>query len=186
MTMESPLTAKELPGFLYAYELRTLKVPGTSYFKVGRTDNVPRRIGQWSNRELRKCPTKLTPECTSHVPTLRDIFPLKAPRRATGGLQRKPSAPGSLLPGAVKGGVDTRRMVPAVKRWERLVHLELADRAATLRAKEYDALAQPCPDCSATHKEIFSLKDGVGIRAYEKTVVDAINRWEGFIRAICD
>jgi hypothetical protein len=77
-------------------------------------------------------------------------------------------------------------MVPAVKRWERLVHLELADRAAALRAAEYSDLAQPCADCGTIHKEIFPLADGAGLAAYENVVVDAVGRWEAFIRAICD
>lgn len=70
MTMESRLTEKvghtcfddacscidiedlqESPGFIYAYELRDLQTVRTSYFKVGRRDNVPRRIGQWTNRK---------------------------------------------------------------------------------------------------------------------------------------
>lgn len=76
-------------------------------------------------------------------------------------------------------------MVPAVKRWERLVHLELADRAATLRAKQFDDLSKPCTDCGAIHKEIFPLADGGTLAAYESVVVDAIGRWEAFIRLIC-
>ncbi|WOO85242.1 uncharacterized protein LOC62_06G008743 [Vanrija pseudolonga] len=167
MTMESALTAKELPGFLYAYELRAKGGKGTAFFKVGRTDNVPRRIGQW------------TQQCQSHTPTLRDIFPLSG-----AALKRRPSGPGSLLPGAVKGGVQTARMVPAVKRWERLVHLELADRSASQRGDEYDELRKPCADCGTIHKEIFPLADD-GISTYEPVVVEVIERWEKFVRQIC-
>lgn len=174
--MESPLTTKDTPGFLYAYEIRSLSTPSTSYFKVGRSDNVPRRMGQW------------TKQC-GHIPTLRDVFPLRAPSarlaHAQGGgagLGRAPSILGSLLPGATKAGTDAARMVPAVKRWERLVHLELADRAATAKPKEYDALCVPCADCGAVHREIFPL-DG-GSRVYEQVVVDAVERWERFVRAI--
>ena len=43
---------QESPGFIYAYELRDLQTPTTSFFKVGRTDNVPRRMGEWANRML--------------------------------------------------------------------------------------------------------------------------------------
>ncbi|TXT10900.1 hypothetical protein VHUM_01651 [Vanrija humicola] len=167
MTMESALTAKELPGFLYAYELRAKGGQDTAYFKVGRTDNVPRRLGQW------------TQQCQSHTPTLRDIFPLSG-----AALSRRPSRPGSLLPGAVKGGVAAARMVPAVKRWERLVHLELADRSAAQRGDEYDELRTPCADCGATHKEIFALAND-GVSTYEHVVVEVIERWEKFVRQIC-
>ncbi|KAL1410409.1 hypothetical protein Q8F55_004420 [Vanrija albida] len=167
MTMESALTAKELPGFLYAYELRAKGGRDTAYFKVGRTDNVPRRIGQW------------TQQCQSHTPTLRDIFPLSG-----AALKRRPSGPGSLLPGAVKGGVEARRMVPAVKRWERLVHLELSDRSASQRGSDYDAVRQPCADCGTIHKEIFPLADD-GVSTYEEVVVEVIERWEKFVRKIC-
>lgn len=122
---------------------------------------------------------------------MRDIFPLKAPPSITAipggaGLHRQPSVAGSLLPGAVKAGVDNRRMVPAVKRWERLVHLELADRAAAQKSTEYDAILKPCTDCGAIHREIFPLEDARGLSTYEEIVVDAIGRWERFIRVICD
>ena len=29
-----------------------MNTPTTLYYKVGRTDNVPRRIGEWSSRKL--------------------------------------------------------------------------------------------------------------------------------------
>lgn len=167
--MESPLSAKDSPGFLYAYELRDLGGAATSFFKVGRSDNVPRRIGQWSK------------QCTSHAPTLRDVFPLKH-SAVVQGLGRAPSLLGSLLPGATRAGTDAARMVPAVKRWERLVHLELADRAANARPDEYDELCVACADCGAVHREIFPLEGDA--RVYERVVVDAVERWERFVRVI--
>lgn len=160
LTMEAPLSSKDAPGHLYAYELRSLSNARTAYIKVGRTDNVPRRLGQW------------TSQCTSHTPTLRDVFPLKS-------LGRQPSRLGSLLPGATKS-TDLSKMAPFVKRWERLVHLELADRAASARGKEYQTLLGKCTDCDTVHKEIFPLPEP---KAYE-TVVAAIERWEKFVRVI--
>lgn len=160
MTMESPLSSRDAAGHLYAYELRSLSSQRTAFVKVGRTDNVPRRIGQWSN------------QCTSHTPTLRDVFPLKT-------LSRQPSRLGSLLPGATKS-TDASRMVPFVKRWERLVHLELADRAASSRGAEYGTLLAKCADCGAVHKEIFPLAEP---NAYD-AVVQAVERWERFVRLI--
>ncbi|BEI95679.1 hypothetical protein CcaverHIS631_0106280 [Cutaneotrichosporon cavernicola] len=171
VTMDSPLTAKEAPGFIYAYELRTLSGGQTAYFKVGRSDNVPRRMGQWSA------------QC-GYVPTLRDVFPLKARAVSGAGVTRAPSILGTFLPGATKAGTDASRMIPAVKRWERLVHLELADRAAAARPKEYDALCKPCSDCGTVHQEIFPLEGDPQV--YEHVVVDAIERWERFVRVITE
>jgi hypothetical protein len=54
------LMAQEAPGFLYAYELRDLQNPASSFFKVGRTDNVPRRIGEWTTRKSPMPPGPLT------------------------------------------------------------------------------------------------------------------------------
>jgi hypothetical protein len=169
--MDSPLTAKDSPGFIYAYELRTLGGTQTAYFKVGRSDNVPRRMGQWSA------------QC-GYVPTLRDVFPLKARAPSGAGVTRAPSILHTFLPGATKAGTDAARMIPAVKRWERLVHLELADRAAAARPKEYEALCKPCSDCGTVHREIFPLQGDPQV--YERTVVDAIERWERFVRAITE
>ncbi|GMK54693.1 hypothetical protein CspeluHIS016_0112790 [Cutaneotrichosporon spelunceum] len=171
VTMDSPLTAKETPGFIYAYELRTLSSGQTAYFKVGRSDNVPRRMGQWSA------------QC-GYVPTLRDVFPLKARAPSGAGVARAPSIIGTFLPGATKAGTDAARMIPAVKRWERLVHLELADRAVAARPKEYEALCKPCSDCGAVHQEIFPLRSDP--KVYEQVVVDVIERWERFVRAITE
>jgi hypothetical protein len=58
---------QDLPGFLYAYELRgvyrlrysqepganplDLQTSRVSYYKIGRTDNVPRRMSEWSSRQ---------------------------------------------------------------------------------------------------------------------------------------
>ncbi|KLT42212.1 DUF1766-domain-containing protein [Cutaneotrichosporon oleaginosum] len=171
VTMDSPLTAKEMPGFLYAYELRTRSGAQTAYFKVGRSDNVPRRMGQWSA------------QC-GYIPTLRDVFPLKARAPTGSGLARAPSIMHTFIPGATKAGTDAARMVPAVKRWERLVHLELADRAAASRPKEYEALSKPCSDCGMVHQEIFPLEGDP--RIYERLVVDVIERWERFVRVITE
>ncbi|KAL7424776.1 hypothetical protein Q5752_000460 [Cryptotrichosporon argae] len=165
VTMESALTGKDQPGFLYVYELRDLGNERTAFFKVGRTDNVPRRIGQW------------TKQCTSHTPTLRDVFPLRAPARP---LARQPSVSTSLLPGAVSAGTTARRMAPYAKRWERLVHLELADRASAADPAAVRRLGAPCADCGKGHREIFPVcRDG----GYQ-LVVCVVERWERYVRTI--
>lgn len=51
LTMETSLTEKECAGYIYAYELRDLQTVDVSFFKVGRTENVPRRLDQWKKRE---------------------------------------------------------------------------------------------------------------------------------------
>ncbi|WWC66511.1 uncharacterized protein I206_100413 [Kwoniella pini CBS 10737] len=180
MTMESKLTPKELPGYLYAYELRDLETPTVVYFKIGRTDNVPRRIGEWTN------------QCQSKTPTLRDIFPLPSSRpgsRATAaasGLHRSGTLTTSYLPGAT-----THLNAPskAMKRWERLVHLELADRSASMieSGKAFEEVREKCKDCGLSHREIFPLyKNGKGAQIYETIVVEAIKRWNRFIERITD
>ncbi|UOH80150.1 hypothetical protein LQV05_002799 [Cryptococcus neoformans] len=119
MTMETKLTPKECAGFLYAYELKDLETSELSFYKVGRTDNVPRRIGQWTN------------QCQSKRPILLDIFPRPSgrPRHdVTSSLHRSDTLTTSFLPGAT-----THRTPPllAMKRWERLVHLELSERCVS-------------------------------------------------------
>lgn len=71
-------------------------------------------------------------------------------------------------------------MAAASKRWERLVHLELADRAAAERPLAFKALEAPCADCGAVHREIFPLPAREGYAA----VVEVIARWEKFIHTI--
>lgn len=150
-TMEASLSTSETPGFLYVYELRGMGASSTSFFKVGRSDCVPRRIGQWAA------------QCSSHAPVLRDVFPL--------------TEGGSTLPGAMRTAGE---MAAASKRWERLVHLELADRAAAERPLAYRSLEGKCADCGAVHREIFPLASSEGYAV----VVEAITRWEKFVRAI--
>ena len=112
--------------------------------------------------------------CRSHTPTLRDIFPLH--QHTSTALQQKPSMPTSYLPGALPHGA--KRPLPAVKRWERLVHLELADRSE-LRG----VVGEKCDECDAIHREVFPLARTE--RVYEDVVVEVIERWGRFIARIC-
>ena len=75
-------------------------------------------------------------------------------------------------------------MCPAVKRWERLVHLEVADRSASLRVDEFQAIRKMCEECKAVHREIFPLQGGNGV--YDGVVRECVERWEGFVRRICE
>ncbi|WWC58470.1 uncharacterized protein I303_101013 [Kwoniella dejecticola CBS 10117] len=176
-TMESRLTPKETPGYLYAYELRDLETPTVVYFKVGRTDNVPRRIGEW------------TVQCQSKTPTLRDIFPLppsrldSRPNDSNNGLQRSGTLTTSYLPGAT-----THLIAPAkaMKRWERLVHIELADRCSSMSDSRiaYDKVRERCVDCGLSHREIFPIHRSDKNTKVYGTVVEVINRWNRFIDRI--
>jgi len=73
-----------------------------------------------------------------------------------------------------------------MKRWERLVHIELADLAAQHAPKEYAGLKEKCVDCGRVHQEIFALGHGPGDSVYEERVKDVVLRWERFVRRICE
>ncbi len=146
----------------------------------------------------------VTSGCRSHHPTLRDIFPLShsfshklSPQAQSTALLRKPSAPTSYLPGAIPIS-PTKRPLPAVKRWERLVHLELADRSSASSPEAYKAVREQCEECDAVHREVFPLsrraRDGdrnghgdeveVEVEVYEG-LREVVERWGRFIRRIC-
>ena len=124
-----------------------------------------------------------------HTPTLRDVFPLVKRSHNAGasgdekGLQRNPTLPTSYLLGAFRHSDNPDRCCPASKRWERLVHLELADIALQYAPAEYEGLKKRCEQCQAVHQEIFPLGTGGGV--YEERVKEVICRWERFVRTIC-
>lgn len=72
-----------------------------------------------------------------------------------------------------------------MKRWERLVHLELADLSSTDCPDEWKGVREKCGDCGSVHKEIFPIartaRDG---DEYTK-VVQVIGRWAAFVGKIC-
>ncbi|WVO19889.1 uncharacterized protein IAS62_001179 [Cryptococcus decagattii] len=177
MTMETKLTPKECAGFLYAYELKDLETSELSFYKVGRTDNVPRRIGQWTNR------------CQSKRPTLLDIFPrpsVSTRPSVTSSLHRSDTLTTSFLPGATTHRTPP---LPAMKRWERLVHLELSERCAShpLSEQAYERVRMKCKDCGTVHREIFPLiKVHQGHRIAYEEIVECVERWGKFIKVICE
>jgi hypothetical protein len=149
-----------------------LQTANVAYYKVGRTENVPRRLDEWKKRKwLVHAPTidggpdfLLLSGCSSHHPTLRDVFPLN-----------DGDGPGqSMLPGAMQGGIQAdlvaRKTSPAVKRLERegeinchfsldtmliptyfsgLIHIELAAHAAKTN---HGRQRYACPDCQTFHQ----------------------------------
>ena len=104
--------------------------------------------------------------------------------------QRAPSLSTSYLPGALPHSLSKRPLL-AVKRWERLVHLELADRSSNSAKEEYLSVRERCAECDAVHREIFPLARGGSSalastdRVYVDTVVEVVERWASFVRRIC-
>lgn len=138
------------------------------------------------------------PECTSKAPTLRDIFPLPPsvspnPNYTSLTPQRHPTLTRSFLPGAMASGTisnDDHGRTPskAMKRWERLIHLELADLASRERPEEWESedLRGKCKDCGVVHKEIFPVARGSEVDISGggdnyQVVLEIICRWERFV-----
>lgn len=81
-----------------------------------------------------------------------------------------------------------------MKRWERLVHLELSDISSRLCAEAWSTVREKCQDCGTVHREIFPVPrrpngedlrdDVIGQEAYD-LVVEVILRWAQFILRIC-
>lgn len=81
---------------------------------------------------------------------------------------------------------DNHGRIPSVamKRWERLIHLELADLASRERPVEWESedLKGKCSDCGVVHKEVFPVarSQGGGADCYQ-VVLEIICRWERFV-----
>jgi len=175
--MRAPLSAGEEPGYIYVYKIsgfnplqpridcleQTTSHRGV-FYKVGRTQNLTRRLYQWS----RSCP---------YYPLLVEFFPnppTNTLRRSSStsslySLFRKDDDPSSTPPR------ETRIVRCAVThRIERLIHLELEDRFGRV-----DISPQGCP-CGKVHKEWF--RGGNGVEGGWQEVRDVIVRWIGFAR----
>jgi T5orf172 domain len=130
------------------------------HYKVGRTQNLTRRMHQWS----RSC---------SYTPILMEFFPSQPV------LTPRPTSSTSSLTSVVRK-VDTGKQGKSVKcvvthRVERLIHLELEDRFG--RA---DIWGEGGCRCGRVHKEWFRGWDAAGGGWSE--VRDVIARWVGFAR----
>jgi hypothetical protein len=128
-----------------------------AFYKVGRTQNLTRRLYQWS----RSCP---------YTPLLVEFFPsppLKTLRRSS-----STSSISSLFRRA-EMSETLQRMVKCsiTHRVERLIHLELEDRFGRAEISP-----EGC-QCGKVHKEWFRSGSG-GWRE----VRDVIVRWVGFAR----
>ncbi|KAF9001873.1 hypothetical protein BDQ17DRAFT_1400112 [Cyathus striatus] len=179
--LKKPGSSSDVHGYIYTYEIRT---PGTETIKlkVGRTTNIVRRLDQWSK------------QCGSKEPIPRGFYPGSVEYENQGGL--------------VKGMVKPGDKTPWTFRLERLIHLELADLAATAiyldgqwpRSKDSENISSPaktnaksstklvpevCPDCGKVHKEIFEFQRwryGVNVgKEWSIVVQPVINRWGNFV-----
>lgn len=144
----------------------------------------------------------VTAECQSHTPTLRDIFPPRfsfpslhhtTSHHRHSELSRRPT--GSFLPGAFHSGSTgdvSRPRVAAMKRWERLVHLELSDISSRDCPSEWEKVREKCRDCGTVHKEIFPMRRIMqaeagaqrGMAEAYEMVVEAILRWAEFVSKV--
>ncbi|PYH88186.1 DUF1766-domain-containing protein [Aspergillus ellipticus CBS 707.79] len=124
--------------------------PGTLRLKIGRTNNVQRRLNEWT----RQC---------SHNLTLIRYYPY-TPSSATPSPQPSPARHGT--PSHDNSPLAPGRKMPHVHRVERLIHLELAD----VRIRDLGK----CPDCGKEHKEWFEISAD---KASLKRVDDCIRRW---------
>ncbi|PYH41716.1 uncharacterized protein BP01DRAFT_360060 [Aspergillus saccharolyticus JOP 1030-1] len=119
-------TARDLRALASA---PTATSPGTIRLKIGRANNVQRRLNEWSR------------QCSHHLTLIRyypytPSTPQPSPSRLGGG-------------GHDNEALEPGRKVPYVHRVERLIHLELAD----VRVRDMGK----CSDCGREHKEWFEV-----------------------------
>lgn len=123
--------------------------PRTIRLKIGRANNVQRRLNEWT----RQC---------SHNLTLIRYYPYtpssssSSPSPARSSKSRQGTSPGPVA----------GRKVPHVHRVERLIHMELADK----RVKNQG----PCPECGKEHREWFEVE---AHKEALRSVDDCIRRW---------
>ncbi|PWY91421.1 DUF1766-domain-containing protein [Aspergillus sclerotioniger CBS 115572] len=123
--------------------------PGTIRLKIGRANNVQRRLNEWSR------------QCSHEISLIRyypytPSTPQPSPSRR-GAQQHDDSSSSTLVPG---------RKVPHVHRVEHLIHLELSD----VRLRNLGK----CPDCGKEHREWFEVP---AEKSSLKRVDDCIRRW---------
>lgn len=160
--MRAPLSIGEEPGYIYVYKVS--ETAAEVFYKVGRTQNLTRRLYQWS----RSCP---------YTPLLVEFFPsppqglLKRTNSSSSlsSLFRKEGGTGS---GTSPSGANSIVRCAVTHRIERLIHLELEDRFGRV-----DISRGGC-QCGKFHKEWF--RGGKGQDGGWAEVRDVIVRWVGF------
>ncbi|KAF9456516.1 hypothetical protein BDZ94DRAFT_1229487 [Collybia nuda] len=174
--MEKARSQSDVHGYIYTFEIRESHSTDTIKLKVGRAVNLVKRIDQWGK------------QCGSKEQILRGWYP---------GTVEPNKGGGSLMKGRVKAGEKG----PWCHKLERLVHLELADLAATyayldpawpklptttkVPALNSVSVAGPCVDCGTNHKEIFELKKITSGhhkgKEWEVVIKPIIERWGLFV-----
>ncbi|KAF9448341.1 hypothetical protein P691DRAFT_800908 [Macrolepiota fuliginosa MF-IS2] len=179
--MEKSKSARDVPGYIYTFEIRDPDAPKTIKLKVGRAVNLVKRIDQWGK------------QCGSKEQVLRGFYP--------GNVEEDE---GSLMKGRVQAG----EKAAWCHRLERLIHIELADLVSTcvylepgwpkmetssspsavskLKANGTgNGSNKPCPDCGSAHKEIFEFrrweKGRFKGKEWEQIVKPVVERWGKFV-----
>ncbi|KAF9356906.1 hypothetical protein BGX34_009704 [Mortierella sp. NVP85] len=134
--MEKPVSETDKPGYIYAYQLLETRVTDThTFFKVGRTDNVYRRMSEWSDK------------CGS-PPRLLEVFPEQG--------SLAPKDENDLSETATKTAGDndiTGLRCRYAHRVERLIHIEL---------KPFHDKGHVCA-CNTNHREWFKVAHKPGL-----------------------
>ncbi|KAF8344065.1 uncharacterized protein EI90DRAFT_3028152 [Cantharellus anzutake] len=183
--MTNPISVSDKPGYIYAYEIRDPKTPKEIHIKVGRAENLVKRLDQWSK------------QCGSREVVLRGWWP--------GSVVDNGDTGPSLLKGRVLAGEKGKHC----HRLERLIHLELSDLVVNkvylrpeflktrngapsvpphIRRESSSANKSqrvPCSDCGQVHKEIFTftkIENGrLKGKEWDMIVRPVIEKWGRFV-----
>ncbi|KIW19745.1 hypothetical protein PV08_00319 [Exophiala spinifera] len=133
------------------------RVRRTMMLKIGRAENVHRRMTQW------------TKQCGQNITLVRyyPYTPGRASPQAPSAVADPRSSGLGLRQGQGEREADNRK-VPHVHRVERLIHLELAEKRV---------VKAECEACGRMHQEWFEIE---ATRAGLKGVDEVIRRWVGW------
>jgi hypothetical protein len=133
----------------------------TILLKIGRANNVTRRMNEWQ----RQCGYALSlVRWYPYVSSSAAPSPAPSSPGRNHGRSRSASASASRPDGARRESSGLVRKVPCVKRVERLIHLELAERRIT----------KDCEVCGREHREWFEVD---GTEKGVKSVDETVRRW---------
>ncbi|KAF9104671.1 hypothetical protein BGX27_009998 [Mortierella sp. AM989] len=135
-SMEKPISADDKPGYIYVYQLKESSYTDThTLFKVGRTDNVSRRMNEWGDK------------CGS-PPKLLEVFPEQG--------SLAPKDENDLAETASRSAGDdevTGLRCRYAHRVERIIHIEL---------KPFHDKHHVCA-CKTKHMEWFKVPHQAGL-----------------------
>ncbi|KAF9578918.1 hypothetical protein BGW38_005055 [Lunasporangiospora selenospora] len=161
--MERPVSETDKPGYIYAYQLVETRTTDThTLFKVGRTDNIYRRMSEWSDK------------CGS-PPRLIEVFPEQ------GALA--PQDENDLTDSPTRQALEdeiTGLRCRYAHRVERLIHIELKP----LHDKDHVCA------CSTNHREWFKvphqpgLKDSQQMKQAWEQVRRVIVHWMAYMERV--